>query len=54
MYMADKARHPWFEKIDSSKIDMGNGKRQVVKGGRLDKKYLITVPIEDKNAEGIS
>ena len=54
LYMADRARHPWFEKIDASRVDLGKGKRQVVKNGRLDKKYLITVPAEDKDVEGIS
>ncbi|MBW1897569.1 MAG: type IV toxin-antitoxin system AbiEi family antitoxin domain-containing protein, partial [Deltaproteobacteria bacterium] len=53
MYMADTSRHPWFKKIDSSKIEFGKGKRQVVKGGRLDKKYLITVPNENKDTEGL-
>ncbi|MBT6120737.1 hypothetical protein HOH45_04630 [bacterium] len=35
---------PWFSKLDLEKISLGSGKRQVVEGGRLDKKYQITGP----------
>lgn len=36
--------HQWYKKIDESKISLGSGKRQVVKGGKLDERYQITVP----------
>ncbi len=44
------ARHPhaWLKRIDRSKIDLGAGKRMLVKGGRLDPEMQITVP-EDLN-----
>lgn len=44
------ARHPhaWLKRIDRSKIDLGAGKRMLVKRGRLDSEMQITVP-EDLN-----
>jgi len=44
MYMAEKHGHPWMEKLDRSRIDLGRGKRSIVSGGELDLKYQITVP----------
>jgi hypothetical protein len=44
LFMAERAGHPWFGKLDASSIDLGKGKRVIVKGGMLDKKYGITVP----------
>ena len=40
------ARHPhaWVKQIDRSAVDLGTGKRSLVKGGRLDPDLLITVP----------
>jgi len=44
MYMAEKHKHPWVEKLDRSRIDLGRGKRKIVSRGELDPKYQITVP----------
>jgi hypothetical protein len=44
LYLAEGAGHPWFSRLDVTKIDLGRGKRQVTPGGVLDPKYLITVP----------
>jgi len=46
IYMTEKHGHPWVEKLDRSRIDLGRGKRRIVSGGALNPKYLITVPIE--------
>jgi hypothetical protein len=43
-WLADRHQHPWLEKLDRERIDLGAGKRLLVKEGRLDKKYNITVP----------
>jgi len=43
MYLAERHNHTWFKRIDASKIELGSGKRQIMKGGKLDKKYQITV-----------
>ena len=44
MLLAENCKHPWVPKIDLSKVDFGKGKRTLVKGGRFDPKYKITVP----------
>ena len=49
LYLAEKARHEWFHYLDLSNIDLGTGKREVVKEGFLDKKYKITVPKSWRN-----
>ena len=46
MYMGEKHKHPWVEKLDRSRVDLGRGKRRIVSGGELDPKYQITVPKE--------
>lgn len=44
LFMADRFAYPWCERIDKARVDLGSGKRVIVKGGKLDKRYLITVP----------
>lgn len=44
MYLAEIHNHPWMKRLETSNIDFGSGKRSVVKGGKLNKKYGITVP----------
>jgi hypothetical protein len=44
LYMVEKANLPWVEKLDLTGVHLGKGDRTVVKGGRLDPKYRITVP----------
>ena len=44
LYMAQTANLPFLEKLDLTRINLGKGDRTVVKGGRLDSKYRITVP----------
>jgi len=46
LYMAEKAGHDWFQFLDLKKIDLGKGKRSIVKNGVYDSKYQITVPKE--------
>lgn len=48
-FFADRHQHAWRKRLDKSIIDLGSGKRMLVKGGRLDPVYLITVP-EDLDA----
>ena len=43
-YYADRQNHSWLAKINRDAIDMGSGNRVIVKGGKLNKKYKITVP----------
>ena len=46
LYMAEKAKHGWLQYLDLKKIDLGKGKRSLVKNGVYIPKYLITVPKE--------
>lgn len=46
MYMAQKAGHEWFKHLNIKKIDLGQGKRSVVKNGIYNAKYKITIPKE--------
>lgn len=46
LYMAEKANHGWFKHLDLTRLDLGAGKRSIVKNGVLIEKYGITVPKE--------
>jgi hypothetical protein len=48
MYMAEKHGHSWVSDLDLSKIDIGKGKRMIVPNGKYDRKYLITVPQDQR------
>ena len=48
LYFATQSDHTWLKKLNLNGIDLGSGKRQIIKGGRLDKTYLITVPQSNK------
>jgi hypothetical protein len=43
LFLAEEADHPWVKELSISRVDLGKGKRSIVKGGRLDAKYQITV-----------
>ena len=45
-FMAEEINHGWFSSIKLDNVNLGTGKREVVKGGILNKKYNITVPRE--------
>ena len=42
--MPFRHRHAWAKRIRKENIDLGKGKRMLVKGGKLDPTYQITVP----------
>ncbi|MDE9519736.1 type IV toxin-antitoxin system AbiEi family antitoxin [Xenorhabdus bovienii] len=44
LFLADYYAHAWAKRLDQTNIDLGAGKRQIVSGGKLDRKYQITVP----------
>lgn len=46
LFFADRHQHAWLSELDRLKIDLGSGNRMLVKGGRLDHRYRITVPSE--------
>ncbi|HBL17481.1 MAG TPA: hypothetical protein DD417_12255 [Elusimicrobia bacterium] len=46
LYFSEKCGHAWMKQLDLHRIGLGKGNRQIVRGGRLDSKYRITVPID--------
>jgi hypothetical protein len=48
LYLSEQLNLPYFSKLNIASIDLGSGKRTITKNGKLNKKYLITVP---KNIE---
>jgi transcriptional regulator with AbiEi antitoxin domain of type IV toxin-antitoxin system len=51
LFLSAHYRYPWAEKLDRSAVDLGKGKRLIVRGGRYDPEFRITVP-ERFGAEG--
>jgi hypothetical protein len=51
LYLAHKYDLPWVHKLDESRIALGQGKREIVKNGMLDPRYLITVPREERESD---
>lgn len=45
-FYADRHHHAWLKHVDRSAIDLGSGKRMLVKDGRYDPVHEITVPKE--------
>lgn len=43
-FFAERHGHAWLKRLDRKAIDLGRGKRMLVKGGRYDAKHMITVP----------
>lgn len=43
-FFADRHRHAWLKHLDRNSIDLGVGKRMLVKGGKYDPVHKITVP----------
>ena len=46
LYMAEKARHDWYSRLDKSKIELGTGKYKLVDNGVYLPAYMITIPKE--------
>lgn len=43
-FFADRHDHAWLKHLNKDALDLGKGKRMLVKGGKLDRTYQITVP----------
>jgi|SRR5208283_1832237 len=50
-WFAERHNHAWLQKLERKEIDLGSGKRMLVRGGKLDPKFNITVP-ENLDAGG--
>lgn len=46
LYMADKAGHDWYKRLDQSKFDLGKGSRTITQGGVYAPEFQIIVPKE--------
>jgi hypothetical protein len=46
LFMAEKAGHDWLSYLNLEKIDLGSGKRSIVKDGVYVPRYQITIPKE--------
>ena len=46
LFMAEKAGHNWLNYLKLDQIDLGSGKRSIIKGGVFVDTYQITVPQE--------
>jgi len=44
LWFADRQNYVWLDKINRGNITLGSGNRMLIKGGKLDNKYKITVP----------
>jgi len=48
LWSAENAQHPWFPRLDLSRLSLGTGKRQVYERGVYDPHYKITVPRDEE------
>ena len=44
LWFAERHKHSWLKELDRKSVDLGKGKRMIVRGGKLDTKFNITVP----------
>jgi hypothetical protein len=51
LYLAEKSGHEWLNLIQPERIDLGCGKRSIVKGGVYNSKFQITVDKELKASQ---
>ena len=49
LYMAEKSGHDWVKYLNLEKINMGSGKRSIVKNGVYVSKYQIIISKELEN-----
>lgn len=46
LILARHTGHAWYGRLDPMRLELGQGKRQLYPGGRLDREYQVTVPEE--------
>jgi Transcriptional regulator, AbiEi antitoxin, Type IV TA system/Transcriptional regulator, AbiEi antitoxin N-terminal domain len=52
LFLATRHETPWSRKLNADRVALGQGKRLVTRGGRLDTKFSITVPEAFHVAQG--
>jgi hypothetical protein len=53
LLLAEECRHAWVRRVAIDSIDLGVGPRNLTPGGKLHKKYRITVPTSILSGEGL-
>ena len=51
LFLGKHFDHPWYSKLVKEQVQLGTGKRQVVKGGVYNPEFMITVPPEFSNGQ---
>ena len=46
LWFSDRHGHAWRQALETDDIDLGRGKRMLVRGGAYDASYQITIPRE--------
>ena len=46
LFLGKYFNHPWYARLVKSRVQLGAGKRQVVKGGVYNPEFMITIPPE--------
>ena len=46
LYMAKKANHQWFQFLDLSSVNLGQGARNIIRNGSYDSEFRITISKE--------
>ena len=54
-WISERHNHAWVKHIKWAKVDLGKGKRAIIKGGRYNSLWQITVPreMENQTAHGL-
>lgn len=52
LFLAEHLNHAWLNDLHLDKINLGKGKRVIIKDGHLDAKYQITIPRHYKDHDG--
>ncbi len=52
LWFSERHNHDWLSVLDTNDLNLGSGKRMIVKGGALNSKYQITVPKEMAGESG--
>ena len=45
-YMANKAGHDWYKRLDTARLELGTGARTIAKGGVYVSEFALTLPEE--------
>jgi hypothetical protein len=52
LWFSDRHGHTWQSKLNIVNVNLGSGKRMIIRGGALDRTYSITVPRSMSGEQG--